>query len=380
MVYYIDHTIHDALSARDLTEDEEVFFANLANQYHLGHCYLCGDVQSLAALSAKLGTPSHKIYRQVAACYAESGAVMNLVRIVVVLSFSGSIAQVKLPSVLQADGKVCFVPVAQAEHWSQNHHCCLLGENLNDCKLYEYIAAYYCQHQRIKGLQVAFHHENGGGNTINRVLSKCVREDQVLTLCIVDSDQKYGWTKAYGSPCKGETCRLVKEESDKLNQEVGFPPHHLHILPVREVENLIPTQILRAFPKRRYPELSTGIKQLETLATILEGKPVLYYDFKLGFPIISHEPQRVYWKQVLLALGRTEEEMPPCAKPMEDVDPTALRTFPPITNKDLLAEAIDQCQQTDVATLVLDAYLERQWEDLGSLLLTWGCVTPQWSA
>lgn len=381
MVFYIDRSIHNTLLMRELSEDEEVFFANLANKHRVGNCYLCGDIDSLETLSHRLGNPSGNIYRQIINHYSESGTVINTVGTVIVLSFEESIHQDKLPSILQTEDKVNFVPISAAQNWSQDHLCCLLGENLNDCDFYESIATYYCSKHGIKGLQIRFHHENGGGNTICHVLKKCVQNDKSTTLCIVDSDKKYGISKEYPqSPALGDTCLNAQEVSNALKHSNPFPPHMLYILDVHEVENLIPIAILQMLKQTELPDMRDGLDRLKSLIAVHDGEPILYYDFKDGFPYIKGLPQRAYWKQVLLELGYTEENMPPYDKKCDKLGNESNIVFPKLSNNNLLFRAITVLRAMNISSLSLESYLEPIWENLGQLMLTWGCASSQFSA
>lgn len=374
MVFYIDYSIHDVLNTRKLSEEEAIFFADLSNMYRKGACYLCGNINSLDILSQQLGNPSDNIYRSVKKCYAESGAVMRAVQTIIVLTFLESPSIDDLPEILQVQNKAIFIPISVAQKWSPNKKCCLLAENLNDCTFYERIAAYYCLKHGIKGIQICFHHENGGGNTICDVLRKCVQKEKEFTLCIIDSDKKHGVSDEYpNEPARGDTFCRASRVSTELLKDTDLPPHALKPLDVHEVENLIPQQVLEQIQKE-LPAMDRGLDLLEKLRKIECGSPILYYDFKMGFPLIKDEPKRSYWKKILFALGGTEADVPPVNRPKNDrVDPYKL-FFPPLSNNNLLTRANLFLNDTTLPTLHLDTYLLPYWEQIGELMLTWGCA------
>lgn len=374
MVFYIDHSIHDVLETRRLSEEEAIFFANLANMYRKGVCYLCGDIKSLDTLSRQLGNPSGNIYHLVEKCYAESGAVMGVVQTVIVLTFQESPSSDNLPDILQVQNKAFFIPVSVAQSWSLNKKCCLLAENLSDCVFYERIAAYYCFKYGISGVQICFHHENGGGNTTCDVLKKCVQDEKELTLCIIDSDRKHDVSEKYpNTPARGDTFRRTNRISKELLKDTNLPPHALYPLDVHEVENLIPQQILKQIQKQ-LPSMDRGLNLLERLKEIDCGNPVLCYDFKEGFPCMKGEPQRSYWKKIIFLLGGTEADMPPTTKPKDDIVDQSELFFPPLSNKSLLIRANSLLNNAALLTLHLDTYLLLYWEKIGQLMLTWGCA------
>lgn len=377
MVFYIDHSIHDVLNSRELFEDEAIFFANLANMYRMGTCYLCGNINSLDTLSQQLGNPSGNIYQSIKKSYSESGAVMEVVHTVMVLTFQEYPSPDNLPTILQVQNKAIYIPISVAQKWSLSKKCCLLAENLSDCTFYERVATYYCIKHRIRGIQVCFHHENGGGNTTCNVLRKCVQEEKELTLCIIDSDKKYGISEEYpNEPARGDTFHRAHRVSIELCEDENLPPHALKPLDVHEIENLIPQQVLKQL-RKELPAMDRGLNLLEKLSKIECGSPILYYDFKMGFPLLKVGPQRSYWKEILLALGGTEADIPPLNQSKDDRDdrndPYKL-FFPPLSNNNLLTRANLLLDDATLPTLRLDTYLLPHWEQIGELMLTWGCA------
>ena len=375
MLFYIDHSIYRVLHTRSVSNNEAVFFSNLANMYSRGECYLCGNVDSLDILSNKLGTPANSIYGVARGRYAENGTVMRTVRVMIILIYEEAFERDALPKIIRNSENVIFVPIPLAISWSLEKRCCIVAENLDDCAFYEAITAYYYSTHDLHGLRVSLHHENGGGNTTGKILEKCVTQDKTLTLCIVDSDKKWGSSLQYPNPpARGDTCRLVEKTSAELKKRNDIPPHHAYLLEVHEIENLIPRQIMRRIESEKLAEMKAGLDVLDALVANNRTDAILCYDYKNGLPYMKSAPQRAYWKEVLTTLGKTENDMPPCTKEEYIQQDGAKQSFPPILKHDLLHKAIDCLKDMDLLQLCLDDYLQDAWEQIGSLLFSWGCA------
>lgn len=362
MVFFLDRTICVEISSRPdsaMTQNEILFFTELAIACQRGKCVLCGDIYSLDWLSSYFGNSLvGSIYKTIASHYSEQRAIFESVLTVFVLTYSAVISDAVLPEALQDSKKVKTIPIRTAEKWSCSDKCCLLTENLDDCKFYELVAQHYNINNKIKGLNISFHHECGGGDTTCEVLKKCVTLDVKPTLCIVDSDWKYGKSEAYpNTPRCGGTAVRARRIAQGLKGNDENPPCEFFQLPVHEVENLIPFQIFEQLPDD-LPDAKTGLELLSNLRTVYNGEPLLYYDLKKGFSKMEHEPQKAYWQEIFQELG---EELP--------------ANLPSLTSNNLLGRAITYISDS-INTLEIDEYLASIWNNLGAVLLTWGCVSP----
>lgn len=368
LVFYIDKSIKDELSNREILESEMLFFSDMASAYQHGFCYLCGDITSLDYLSEHLGNPSNNIYNAVKSHYAENGIIIQAVSKVCILTFQKEYSMNILPDILQKENKSIFIPIqlAIAQNIKLNELCCLVGENLIDCKFYEMITKYYCYKNNMEKFNFKFHPESGGGNTTCEVFEKVVETDKFLSLCIVDSDRNYGSSKEYpGEPHNGDTLnRIQKKILSKL------PPHEIYPLHVHEIENLIPFQILQRIKQEQLPDMEKGLNFLKELKNINKEEAILYYDFKNGFPYMKEKPKRAYWKNILLELGRDSLKIPPETGKQDNQN----MTFPPLSKNKLLEKAIEILQKEDIQ-LHIDDYLFPHWNEIGILILTWCCTS-----
>lgn len=377
MLFYIDRTVAEELGKRELSKQEQAFFADLASACRQGKCFLSGDVESLSLLAKHLESLSGNIYLYAKGKRAEHGALMQAVSTVFVLTFAEDPSLDSLPSVLKSDGKCSFLSISRSisNGWQLNNECCLLAENLTDSKFYKLLAEHYCASQNIRGVRLAFHRELGAGDTIRDVLHKCVAEEKMPTLCIVDSDQKHGRTREYpNEPGKGGTLRHVADMAQELEKDSSLPPFFLYSLPVHEVENLIPMQILTELAKKS-PEMTKGLEMLRKLGKIDGGEPLLYYDLKLGFPFMKTKPQRAYWLEKMLRLGGTEEDMPPETKEAGKIQ--TYMFFPPVGNNRLLERSLELLTTQEIC---VDEPLAELWGHIGVMMLTWGCANMPQSA
>lgn len=378
MVIYIDKSIGKTFGDRELSEKETVFFAQLAYLHRRGFGYLCGEPGSLSCLSKKLPGLEKGIYRALGERHTDSGSVMDAVQRVLVLTFQKDHAA--LPRVLQKSGKVLFALLPNALDWELGQPCCLLAENLNDCTFFQCVATYYQHKNNLTKLQESFQCHSGGGDATDSGLKERVQGDRRLTLCIVDSDKKYGPTKTHPEPARGGTYKKVKIASDKLKQDSTLPPHEFFYLDVHEVENLIPISLLRKL-QDECPTMKAGLDMLDRLKELRGGEPVLYYDFKNGFSHLAPGPKRAYWYGVLQELGGQGSDMPPEKGPEQGQIETPPQPFFPRIRQQFLIYANEKLEKISLASDIhLDTYLIPLWENLGAIVFTWGCASMPYYA
>ena len=379
-IYFIDQSIQYELLNRKLSMEEEMFFQKLAISYQQGKCYLCGAIHSIDALIKSQTGITGKIYCAVKNHYSESGVIMKAVQRVFVLTYQETPSRESLPVILRDEKKCCFIHIQTAirEDWNLSVKCALLTENLDDIEFYLFIAKYYCLKKQIPYQQISFHKENGGGNTTCNVLEKCVTQDKIPVLCIVDSDRKHGTTKGYpNEPIMGDTLKRVLKKEERLKSFNEYPPFYMLPLHVHEIENLIPIQLLQKLYEDSLHDMRPGLERVMELKDIKCGEPLLYYDYKKGFPCMKNAPQRSYWEEILLLLGRGVAFMPPSEEPESGAGISDALFFPPLSNK-LLKHTLDviRSDESDIflRELQIDDYLKNIWDDIGKHMLTWGYV------
>lgn len=355
MLIYIDKTIEAHGSVSGLTNDEKIFFSELATAHQHGYCMLCGDLKSIEFLIEILGGIHSAIFKKIRNKHTQMRSIVNVVETILVLSYG---AQPALPAFIEGKHKV--MRINDALTYKLHLQCSMVAENLEDCQFYELIAQRFMHDNRIKGLGLSYRHELGGGNTINTVFRKCIEEDRVLTLCLVDSDIKYGPTAEYpGSPAKGETAKKLEKTFKRLIAKSDHATYELYCLPVHEAENLIPIAVLESIEKMLIPEIGSGISYLHKLCDANMTDAILRYDFKYGGNKVKGDPSVTYWIEVAEAIG-------------DD-------SFPQLCTK-ILERAIDVLQgdtkdpQNQVRSVCIDSYLIDLWNEIGQKVFSWGCA------
>lgn len=370
MIFYLDGTIETELEKRELSEQEELFFHSLMVAVRYGQCYLCGHRGSLECLREYFLGFDENCWGNILNKYAQHGALLEAVEKLVVFTFDAEASVDTWPECLKdaPAGKCIVVPLEQVIAGEFDGHGYLLTENKHDGEFYQLIAQHYLGAHKIRGVNTRFRYVSGGGNTTAEELEGCVKQNRALTLCVVDSDQKYGRTKKFPTPTRGETLHRVQQVSRGMAKEGNWPPHTVYPIAVHEVENLIPISVLKMLIEK-VPEMREGVEFLEKLKTVKQGEPILYYDFKNGFPYLKKEPQRAYWEEIWVEhLGGKQTDMPP-----EERNSDAHTPFPPVMKQKLLERSMDYIAE-NLDSLTLDKYLQPQWEQLGRVLFSWGCA------
>ncbi len=318
---------------------------------------LCGDLRSIEWLEQNLEGIDKVIYKKIRNKYPQTGSILTAVEICTVLSYNEN------PVIPNAANSVLSIKVADAINLRIDQQCALVCENLTDCAFYKLIAQHYIQSQKIKGISMSFHEELGGGNTICEVYQKCVEQDKILSLCLVDSDIKYGKTEKYPSnPARGDTVRMLEKVHNKLLKSSIATIFDLHTIPVHEVENLIPLSVLRLMASLDSPEIKDGVAYLEKLKAYRLTDAILCYDFKHGSKKIKTDPAVTYWIEI--AEKTADDSLPAlCEKVLEKA-----------------ISALTSNTQSSIQDVTLDDYLVDIWKNIGLKVFSWGCASKQMQA
>lgn len=127
-----------------------------------------------------------------------------------------------------------------------------LAENVTDAKVYEIAAKHFIANERLRGLCVAACVRGGGGSEIYPELQEIVAQARQVCLALTDSDARW--------PDCGQSNTARKCE--QLIRDAQIPTGHSGI-PVRELENLIPTKILLEIVDGN--DILDSVKKLERL-------------------------------------------------------------------------------------------------------------------
>ncbi|MEC4853322.1 MAG: hypothetical protein SAJ12_20265, partial [Jaaginema sp. PMC 1079.18] len=157
-----------------------------------------------------------------------------------------------IPSKLSiSDKEIIRLPLSYFDDSAKIQKTILLCENLNDVALYEVIAKAFLIWKERSHTQLAYDSRGGGGTSIAGEYESIQNKHERMCLCIVDSDKKSPNSKL------GSTASNI-QSLDNTNNVIT----QLHILEVREAENLIPYQLLS--------EITEGNRDREKFVFMLE--------------------------------------------------------------------------------------------------------------
>lgn len=355
MVIYIDNTIWEHGNELGLSEEEAEMFTELAIAHKHGRCMVCGDFKSIEWLYKNIGGAASSTYGAILSKYTETRAILGLVETFFVLSYNESPV---VPSF--ALGKQRVINVSEAMHLQISNKCVLLCENLNDCIFYSLLGSRYCHTQGIKGANLALQHELGGGDTINQVYKKNIEDDRLITLCIVDSDIKYGKTPLYpDEPPKGQTASRLEAVLAYLKNTAVPAIYDLFCIPAHEIENLIPISIMKRVAECARLNATTGVEFLEILLDNKLYGPILLYDVKYGDIKIKTPEAKAYWDTVLNTVNR--DSLPKVSSKM-------------LEKSLVLLSENSSSGEPAINTMHIDSYLEPIWKKIGIKVFSWGCA------
>lgn len=220
----------------------------------------------------------------------------------------------------------------------------------------------------IRGISLSIIDEIGGGDSTNRSLEKCVRNNHNLTFCLTDSDRKYGRTKKFGAePSRGNTVRYLEQSAKNLLDDGLGNLFELYCLDVHEAENLIPFSVLDDVAKNMLKEMAPGVAYLRKLQAANLIDAILFYDFKNGNnitklredcqkPTSKKKPELAYWEEITQQIG---DESAPCL------------------NEHVLKKSIEYMKESgciESDSFEVDDHLETIWNTIGKKIFSWGCA------
>lgn len=352
MLFYIDKTIGEAFSAGTIKPKELALFEDLAAALRKGQCIVCGDIKSLLALS-KLPNVAGAVFQKLVTKYVEQKAIIEKVSTVFCISMTSGEG---LPPFLAGKAAIIKVCNITDNNWEITSLGNLLCENLTDCKFYYLFGENYRHVQNISEYRIQLNYHNGGGDTTSSVFRNLLLREHKATLCIVDSDHKYG----NGCPL-GDTAASVQALVSSIS--IPCPPWSVIIIPIHEAENLIPLDIIaQVYPRE---DFSARRELINSLSQIDNANPVFFYDFKNGMHSfdVSNDFGK-YWTQVSQKDG-------------VDLSPFD-GNFPSITKRKCLEKATNVINESIVEKgeqLSFPSYLQSTAEMIGKAIFTWGCAS-----
>ncbi|WP_318490745.1 hypothetical protein [Photobacterium leiognathi] len=147
----------------------------------------------------------------------------------------------------------------------------LIAENLTDISFYTHVVRSYLKSKNVVSLELSFTPVNGGGSTTKDVVIEHFKQQNGISICLLDSDLKIPWGEY------GETA------NDVISVLPNQPYAKTMILKSREAENIIPTKILEQLSKNN-KVFKLKVEKFKSLSSIVidNERPIRYVDFKKG--------------------------------------------------------------------------------------------------
>lgn len=245
--------------------------------------------------------------------------------------------------------------------------CTLIGEDYNDCSFYKYVLSWYKQYEG-QNISCAFQDNPGNGDRMKRKVAEFAHSYRPA-FALVDTDDRYE-----GQIHTAQTTRDKCERAAR-NHTCTF---RLEILPVHEVENLVP---LNYIDKLDWNENNQYKKDgFDYLRNNAHTESIIkYFDFKKGihYKDVRDDLQYRRFAEMCFHLnphineGKSFEEY--LSNMEEDTD-----VVYPAVRENTLKQVLDIICKEDTFIQnnppeLLDFQFET-WNRIGMMLLSWGCV------
>ncbi|PDW04710.1 hypothetical protein [Candidatus Viridilinea mediisalina] len=243
----------------------------------------------------------------------------------------------------------------------------LLTENSLDGKVFEQIARYYLYSKSLGHVRLAYDPHGGGGQTTGDEFANIQQAKDRLCLCIVDSDRQI----PNGS--LGSTAKYLLDKRDST-----LPFCHIHVLPVRELENIMPIELYRRLADKdvNRRDMFNNLKKMRELGLI---DAIKYIDVKKGMRLFDlrcknqNDSKYKFWSHIFSSLELQIEcySNKICEK-REHCECTVIAGMGDKT-LEVTLKALEQIRDADLKELMED-YCQAYWDELGSLFVSWCCV------
>lgn len=200
---------------------------------------------------------------------------------------------------LNAEHNIIFKNIKISKFTKSGHiqPTVLVGEDDNDSEAFKYIGKYYLKSKKLN-LNLNFHEQAGGGqNTHKRYKKLYNKEEEPITLCILDSDKKTPKHTHYGDTAK----KVIDAHNSLFVTSKNFKCNYYVIDGFLEIENILPTH----FYDIKYgecPDKKDIKQQLKNIASV-DPIAIHYLDYKLGIKCYSITKNsdlfKEYWHPIL---------------------------------------------------------------------------------
>lgn len=297
----------------------------LALAHHEGKHFVTGNRGVLDALGRcrALGDASQAMYRHASRRLSDGHQLRARLRARIVVRAT---LEPGAPRVSEHPDKLVFTaPIADFVDSSRIQASRVLGENLDDAKIYCAAAAAYLHRFGARDLVAHLRAHGGGGGTTAELFEAHSSETPVL--CIVDSDRKSAMAAL------GTTARAVQQARARIHRRPTFVAADARVLGCHELENLIPAGLAIA---------------------ALDGVP------ETRRWIAHAEEAGCLGRADFVDLKRWLADRAGQSNPIDFLSHVAVH--------------VDRLSANKLAESLFTAPLTDHWEDLGAHLLAWGCA------
>ena len=304
-------------------------------------------------------SPAISIFKKSLSNYTFQGGLDTLKLVSIVIAPDAAV-----PSVLTRHKRVVSF---SAMHSLSFESTTLLAENIVDAKIFEISGRHFLADRRIKGLTLAAVPRGGGGSTIVPELQEIVQQRKQVCLAFTDSDHSF---PGCGPSSTSSKCA-------KLTNGCAIVEHQE--LSVREVENLVPTNLLQEFADSieigaavdcyiRILKVDLNIKRFVDIKDGLSG---LAY-FKLS----GECAQRLYLDGILDSNSRLQrrcKDREQCEFPGGRCHCAVIPRVGQVGTKfhEWLSE-----RSNHKALESISGHWREYWLDIGETVLAWCCAQP----
>lgn len=363
MLFYLTEEIATEAEKKNSRVIEVLDFVALSHSY--GRHIVFGSRNVLGRLS-KLSffhdDRTTNVFKSILNRYSTFGGIKKAISLRVELilehQFHVSIAE---------DGRysVIYCPITSKSLENLMSGSELLGENVEELSMYEFMSKYYLQKNGFQ-IKTWFKKLHGGGDTLRSVWSNEASQDN-FCLAFLDSDKKYP-EGSYGATLK----KVIAIQEEKKYCTASFIFSDIY----REIENMIPLEILEIVSQES-KDWTQGFKDIEVI--VKSGKDIQYYDIKNGltlkkYIILQNKKEEKKYVDMHLACLYSEHE---------DLD-AWMKSLPKETillhglGGDVLKRAVNYLENHSeilLKDISLDSRLNQEWMKIGKELVNWTCAS-----
>lgn len=375
MLFCLADSLVDGLASGDRAHDATVHaLQELASARHDGCHAIYGSafVLDAAASCIDLSAEARSVYRNIRTNLAPLKSLYDFVKRVVEIVLPSSRLEVRD----EGNGRRVFKLPADLVTLPLLRPTVLMSENLIDARVYRDMTEAYLYRIRVRGgSRLRAETRGGGGSQIYAEYGSLKGSRESLCVCVVDSDRHY-------PDCKmGDTAAKVVAEDERQT----WPLSELLVLPVHEVENLIPTAIYQECAQGN-PQRTRAVQSLQAIEKSQYAEHRFYLDIKNGLRLRDivrvgeQHPYFLYWAPV--AKNGREGEVrgnPDCWCALECGETGDCACVVCDGFGDIL-EAVSACLHEMTAQKraeALDDLVLRAWDQIAPVIASWLWCEPR---